>query len=104
MISLTFGKHKNEDIRFVPLNYLNWIAESFSPGNVMTIVEEELDRRSGVSVKTEKQVVNKPAKKNRVVQDSIRGSHYQWGDSNGSTHWIPSDVSMADRETELSPF
>ena len=108
MISLTFGKHKNEDIRLVPLNYLNWISETFAPGKVRQIVDDEINRRSGVSVKLEQP--KKPQRPQQVAtakktwQESMRGAHYQWQDRYGGSHRIPNEVKMDGREHEECPF
>jgi hypothetical protein len=105
VVVLTFGKHKYEDIRMVPIDYLKWISESFASGKVRDTVDKELARRSGVATNHHPSD-QKPKATNakRTVQESVNGSHYQWIDRNGAMHWIPRDVVMSEDQNELCPF
>ena len=105
MVFLTFGKHKNDDIKLVPGDYLKWISESFAAGKVRDMVDVELEGRSGVSVgHKELAQKHKPAKAKRTIQDSVNGSHYSWIDRAGVMHWIPRDVQLSIGQSEQCPF
>lgn len=107
MEKMTFGKHKGVELSLVPIGYLKWVSESFSPGNIRDMVDRELSRRTGSPVADliEKmgQERTSPKKRNRAIPDDSR-THYQWTDRTGKVHMIPNDVSMEGTENEECPF
>ncbi len=104
MTSLTFGKHKGEDIKCIPIGYLKWISETFSAGKVRDLVDAEINRREGIKVTSPEPKKPKQAKVKTTWQESMRHSHYEWADTRGQRHRIPNDVQMAGRDSEMCPF
>lgn len=65
-MKLTFGKYRGIDIEQLPSNYLNWLADSCSIGEVSKAAADELFKRKnptlGVTVKIpEQEFMNKLA-------------------------------------------
>lgn len=49
---LTFGKHKDSDIRDVPQSYLEWLCDNTKEGPTQQMCNEELRSRAGKSIST----------------------------------------------------
>lgn len=119
--SMPVGKHKGVPWGFVPLPYLEWVAEEFRQPNVRRAAQAEIGRRKGTdqaSVVERQGSICRPAatrragsrnsSRRRLSAEDYRARefsmHCQFVMPNGVATMIPEDVDMTDRCQEACPF
>lgn len=101
-MKVKFGKYKGQSWSDVPKDYLTWAAKAFDKKDpTRRLVVNELKRRQQRSGKPQ----SKPKAKSKQKHNEAdwADTHYQWTGPTGVVEWIPNDVSMEGRESELAP-
>ena len=44
-MEMLYGKHSGEDMRDIPLEYLQWVADQWEQDDIREAAEEEIQRR-----------------------------------------------------------
>ena len=71
IVTLGFGKHKDEDIQALKTDYLVWVRDNNSNPTTMKKVTQELDRRSGLTKNIDTNIEKKPEEQqSKAIEDN----------------------------------